>query len=129
MKQYKPMLKLKSRRLESGMTQAELAEAVGVCAGEISCYERGIRFPRRSVLEKIVAVLGCEKGYLLGEMDTVTGISAEELHEAAKPLIRLLIERGDPMMHACVTADRVDLYRAECGKKVLSETEEHPADH
>ena len=129
MKQYKPMLKLKSRRIENGMTQTELAEVVGVCAGEISCYERGIRFPRHSVLEKIAAVLGCEKGHLLGEVGAVTGISAEELHEAAKSLIRLLTERGDPMMLVCVTADRVDLYRAECGKKVLSETEEHPADH
>lgn len=120
--------RLKVLMFEKGITQAELAKRAGITQGAITNYING-RTPRGKILDKIATVLGCEKGYLLGEVDPAAGISAEELHEAAKPLIRLLIERGDPMMLVCVTADRVDLYRAECGKRVLSETEEHPSDH
>lgn len=120
--------RLKALMFEKGITQAELAKRAGITQGAITNYIKG-RTPRGNILNNIAAVLGCEKGYLLGEADTVTGISAEELNAAAKPLIRLLVERGDPMMLVCVTADRIDLYRAECGKRVLPENEEHPVDH
>ena len=51
-------------------------------------------------------------------MQTNEQITIEELQSVAEPLIRLLREKGDPMMLVCVTSDRVDLYRAECGERV-----------
>ena len=120
--------RLKLLMFENGITQAELARRVGVTQGAIANYIKG-RTPKVNILERISAVFGCEKEYLLGEVDAFTGIAVSELQSAAEPLTRLLKEKGDPMMFVCVTSDRVDLYRAECGERVFSKTEEHPADH
>lgn len=57
-KRYAPMLRLKMKRLEKGLTQEELAELVGVKKLTISNYERGERNPYRH-LDKIAEVLGC----------------------------------------------------------------------
>ena len=59
-KQSKPMLELKILRVRKGMTQADLAEKVGVSQNTIFLYEAGNRFPRNSVLEKLAAALECE---------------------------------------------------------------------
>ena len=55
-----PMLNLKFRRIKQGMTQAELANKVGVCQNTISFYETGSRFPRKDILFKLADSLGCE---------------------------------------------------------------------
>lgn len=60
MNKNKPMLELKVLRIRKGMTQADLAEKVGVAQNTISLYEAGNRFPRDSVLEKLAAALECE---------------------------------------------------------------------
>lgn len=65
MKQYKPMLKLKIKRIEKGLNQTELGALVGVTQNAISCYELGTKFPRRKVLDKLAEVLGCEAGKLI----------------------------------------------------------------
>lgn len=58
-KPYEPMLRLKIKRIEKGLTQQELAEAVGVAKNTICAYEIGFRHPKKSTLEKISHVIGC----------------------------------------------------------------------
>ena len=64
-KKYAPMLKLKMRRLEKGLTQEELAEEVGVIKLTISNYETGERFPRKEILDKLAEVLECKAADLI----------------------------------------------------------------
>ncbi len=57
---YKPMLELKIIRIKQQMTQAELAQKIGVSQNTISLYEVGGRFPSRKNLCKLADALGCD---------------------------------------------------------------------
>lgn len=57
---YEPMLKLKFRRMEIGMTQVDLAQKCNVTSKQISLYERGRCFPRRQTLNLLAHALGCK---------------------------------------------------------------------
>ena len=59
-KKYEPMLRLKIKRVEKGLTQKELADMVGIGQGVISSYETGKYFPRKKVLDRLAQALGCE---------------------------------------------------------------------
>jgi transcriptional regulator with XRE-family HTH domain len=49
---------IKSIRQQKGMTQAQLAAAVGTTSQNISQYERGVRNPKIGTLQKIADALG-----------------------------------------------------------------------
>lgn len=60
--------KMKLLRDQLGMTQQQVAEAVGVTSGEyISMREAGRRMPSLSVLEKLAALFGRDVSYFLSE--------------------------------------------------------------
>lgn len=59
-KKYEPMLRLKIKRIEKGLTQKELADMVGIAKNTLCAYEIGFRHPKKSTLEKIAYSLGCE---------------------------------------------------------------------
>ena len=65
MGRYAPMTELKKRRKALGLTQAKLAEIIGVRQTTLSQYENGDCFPRRDKLEEIANALGCEVKDLL----------------------------------------------------------------
>ena len=58
--------RLKSLRLNSKMTQAQLADRLGVTKSVISAYETGIRYPTYPVLIKISYIFRTTTDYLLG---------------------------------------------------------------
>lgn len=58
--------KLRGKRAESDMTQAEAAEAVGVSAVTIVRYEKGETVPDGEVLFKLAALYGCSPNDLFG---------------------------------------------------------------
>lgn len=60
MAKYEGMLNLKLIRTKRKMTQQELGNLVGVNRKAICCYETGLRYPRRDMLEKLADALGCE---------------------------------------------------------------------
>jgi DNA-binding XRE family transcriptional regulator len=64
-RKYKPMIKLKLKRIEKGYLQSDLAKLVGVSQHSISTYELGYKFPRRNVLDKLAEVLECDAGDLI----------------------------------------------------------------
>ncbi len=50
--------KLKKARKNKSLTQAELAEKIGVTARSVQNYELGARYPKRDILARICKVLG-----------------------------------------------------------------------
>lgn len=59
--------RLKEKRLQSGLTQAALAEKAGVTARTIQNYELGTRKPANmEVIQRIADTLGTTTEYLLG---------------------------------------------------------------
>ena len=70
--------RLKEKRLEAGLTQAELAEKVSVTTRTIQNYELGSRKPgNMKVIGDIATVLGTTADYLL----TSSGIYSVEVYQ------------------------------------------------
>lgn len=59
--------RIRQLRIMQGMTQAELAEKLGVSASAVGMYEQGRREPDSAVLKKMAAVLHVSVDYLLGD--------------------------------------------------------------
>lgn len=53
------MQKLIAIRQEKNLSRQELASMVGVSYMAISNYERGFRFPKRNILNKLSVALDC----------------------------------------------------------------------
>ena len=72
--------RLKHLREEQGLTQAQLAELVGVDFRTVSIWERGIRLPKDEFSIELGSVLGVEMTYLFGLTDSreETRLSDEE---------------------------------------------------
>lgn len=58
---------LKTYRIETGMTQEQLAEALNVTQQTVSCYETGRRVPTISVKKRIKDLTGCPAEALISE--------------------------------------------------------------
>ena len=58
-KERNPLLKLKLKRIEKGLTQEELAKKVGVFRMTIYYYESGARKPNSDMLQKLAGALDC----------------------------------------------------------------------
>lgn len=52
-------------RMAAGMTQAQLAEAIGVKPQQIGSWERGDRHPKLDALQRMADALGCDVSALL----------------------------------------------------------------
>ena len=53
-------------RAAKGLSQAQLAERIGITKGMVSAYENSIRMPSYPVLIKIAGVFNVTTDYLLG---------------------------------------------------------------
>ena len=63
--------RIKELRRDNGLTQKELANAMGVTASMIGQYETGIRTPKYETLERIAKALSVSVPMLMGEDTTV----------------------------------------------------------
>lgn len=59
------MVAVKSLRVKQNLSQAELAEALGVTQGAVSQWETGLTMPTLPMLAKIAEVLHCTTDALL----------------------------------------------------------------
>lgn len=57
---------MKEIRLARGMTQQQLADAVGISSQAIHYYETGQREPPFDIFKRICEVLGCTPNDLMG---------------------------------------------------------------
>lgn len=62
--------RLKNRRLQLNMTQADLAEKMGLSEAAIGLYEQGKREPSHEKLVKLADILSSSTDYLLGKEDS-----------------------------------------------------------
>ena len=56
---------IRAARIAAGMTQQQLADALGIAQQSVTRWETGEREPRVSTLKRIAAVLGCDLSALL----------------------------------------------------------------
>lgn len=75
---------LKTLRLRKNMTQAQLANKLGLTKSVISAYETGLRLPSYDILIHIARIYNVSTDYLLGieqkqEID-LSGLSQEEIN-------------------------------------------------
>ena len=70
--------KLKGLRMDSGMSQKQLAEKLGVTKSVISYYELSERTPSPDVLVKIAGVFQVTTDYLLGR-ESKTLLNVDDL--------------------------------------------------
>lgn len=91
--------RLKQLRVESGLTQTQLARFLNVDPSTISSYEtRAERLPPADVLRKMADLFGVSLDYLLGRSDSRRGFSdplVQEWPEAVNA-IRWLARRATP---------------------------------
>lgn len=87
---------LKTLRLRENMTQAQLAQKLGLTKSVISAYETGLRLPSYDVLIHISKTFKVSTDYLLGVESQqgidLSGISEEEV-TALKNLIKAMRSR------------------------------------
>lgn len=69
---------LKSLRIQSNLTQKQLAERIGVTKSVVSYYESQERYPSPDILVKIAKVFHVTTDYLLG-IDTKQSVNISDL--------------------------------------------------
>lgn len=74
--------RLKQLRMESGMTQAQVARYVGVTRSAFSAYENGTRYPSYDTLVNLARLFSVSTDFLLcadnRRFIDVSGLTAEE---------------------------------------------------
>ncbi len=83
--------KIRALRLEKGLTQAQLADMIGVVKGSISAYEQGKKHPSVEVLIKLCSVFDVSSDYLIGLSDTMN-LMKSDLTDEQMAMIRSLIQ-------------------------------------
>ena len=61
--------RIKELRLEKGLTQPQLAQAIGCSKGQISFWENALNEPKASHIVKLADLFGVSTDYLLGRED------------------------------------------------------------
>ena len=69
---------LRSRRLSRGMTQEQLADAIGVSPSAIGMYEAGRRKPKDDIIEALADVFNVPKWAILYREDEVIPASEDD---------------------------------------------------
>ena len=87
---------LKTLRLQNGLTQAQVAQKLGVTKSVISAYETGLRVPSYDILINISKIFRVSTDFLLGlenirELD-LSGLTEEEI-QALLNLIKAMKRR------------------------------------
>ncbi|MBQ7826738.1 MAG: helix-turn-helix transcriptional regulator [Clostridia bacterium] len=83
--------KLKELRIQSGMTQKELAVKLGVTKSVVSYYELSERYPSPEVLIRLTGIFHVSSDYLLGIERTKT-IDVSDLDDDEIKLLNHTIE-------------------------------------
>ena len=71
--------RLKEARQMAGMTQEELAKAVGVTKGAIGNYESEVSSPKEVILIKLMEILHIDANFVYHDFIEAKGFSDEEI--------------------------------------------------
>ena len=101
--------RIRAIRIEKGMSQAELGQAMGLTADRIQKYENGARKPKFDMLKQFAYVLGVETIALMDpvvsnyigamfamfELESTFNMKIEKSGEDEKPAMRLTVDFRD----------------------------------
>ena len=82
---------LKRLRLQTGLTQKELADKMGLTKAVISYYELQERYPSPEVLVKLSAIFHVSTDYLLG-LERTNTVDITGLSDSDVMLVRQLVD-------------------------------------
>lgn len=85
--------RLKQLRMEKGLTQAQVAQRIGITRSTLSAYENGTRYPSYDILISLAHFFGVPTDYLLGvdkrRFVDVSGLNEQEVAAIAN-MVNLL---------------------------------------
>lgn len=82
--------RLKTLRLENGLTQTQVAQRLGVAVSAVSSYESGARYPSYSVLMKFSRIYHVTTDSLLG-LEKREMVDISDLTEDDKQVVKTMI--------------------------------------
>ena len=92
MDKEKTGLLIRQKRVELGLTQEELADALNVSKNTVSRWERGLNLPDFSIMEILAKELGIQVSELVnGEQNTTDRVPAEKGHDGYTMPKRILL--------------------------------------
>jgi transcriptional regulator with XRE-family HTH domain len=98
--------RIRIRRKQLGVSQADLADGIGVSFQQVQKYERGTNRVSASMLAAIAAVLQCSPASLFGSVDGDGGVDVEILtlisEDGALELLRAYARIEDREMRNAV---------------------------
>lgn len=83
---------MRDARKAKGLTQEQVAAAIGVAKSTYTGYEKGFREPDLFKIKKLISALGVDSSWLLGLQEHSEGLTADEAEIIKK--YRALDERG-----------------------------------
>lgn len=87
--------KLIAARQSKGMTQTDVATALGVSKRTITSYESEGKYPRkRDTYYKLAEIFGYEKTYFIGEQEDFVDDASEQYGSRGKQQAELLIQQA-----------------------------------
>lgn len=81
---------IKQLRESRGLTQAQLAEQLGVSYQAVSTWENGLKTPRVGVIEKLADFFGVSKSQIMGWEPQQTAFNARDERDIQKSLDHVL---------------------------------------
>lgn len=96
--------RLRDRRKELGMSQSELAKALGVSLSAVSNYENGLNAMREDVLLRLFKVLEIEPNYLYQDSFSGSSFTCSAEEESLVRKYRSLHVAGRQAVHAVADA-------------------------
>ena len=103
--------RLRDRRKELGLSQGELAKALGVSLSAVSNYENGLNAMREDVLLRLFRVLDVEPNYMYQDSYSGRGFTCSVEEERLVKTYRSLRVPGKQTMQAM--AEALSTYQAE----------------
>lgn len=85
-------MRLRQLRKQEGLTQAQVAESMGVSAWTVSMWEKGPRKPEFETLDRLADFFHVKMAYLLGESDDDTAPAEPTDEETGRWLIEESVE-------------------------------------
>lgn len=86
--------RIKKLRKERNLTQAQLAQRLGISASAVGMYEQGRREPDSKMLRQLAQFFGVSMEYLMGEDTSLSGESVEFVEFIDRMKQELIRQKG-----------------------------------